>query len=97
MGRADEIIIEVLKRGPRTAKELIDECVRARKLPYSTYKRRLGNLIKLREVEEAKYKLIKKEKEADPEIIRDNIQIIRSDKPDEIRVAEAHHIERLCH
>lgn len=97
MRRADEIIIEVLKRGPRTSKELIDECVRARKLPYSTYKRRLGNLIKLREVEEAKYKLIKKEKEADPEIIRDCIKIIRSDAPDDIRVAKANYIERLCY
>lgn len=97
MGRADEIIIEVLKKEPRTSKELIDECVCIRGLPYSTYKRRLDKLVLLGEVKEAKYELIEKEKEADPNVIRDCMQTIRSDKPDEIRVLRARHLERLCY
>jgi len=94
---AEKTIIEALKKGSKTAKELRYECVTKQGIAGSTYNRQLRKLVKLGEVKEAKYKLIEKEKEADPEIIRDCIQIIRSDDPDGIRVAKARHIERLCY
>lgn len=97
MGRAEEVIIEALREGPKTAKELRHECITKQGIVGSTYNRQLRKLIKLGEVKEAKYELIEKEKEADPEIIRDCIKIIRSDKPDKIRVARAKQLNRLCY
>ena len=92
----DEIIKGALKEAPKTPKELLRECLK-RGLERPTYYNHLKKLVKIGEVRQAKYELIEKEKEADPEIVRDCIQIVRSDKPDEIRVARARHIERLCH
>lgn len=97
MRRAEEVITEALREGPKTAKELRHVCVTKQGIVGSTYNRQLRKLIKLGEVKEAKYELIEKEKEADPEIIRDCIRIIRSDAPDEIRVARAEQLNRLCY
>jgi len=92
----DEIIKEVLIEAPKTPKELLHECLE-RGLKRPTYYKHLKKLIKIGEVKEAEYELIEKEKEADPEIIRDCIRIIRSDAPDDIRVARAEQLNRLCY
>ena len=93
--RTDEVIIEVLKEGSKTNKELRKECLK-RGAPPSSYNKKLRKLVERGEVKEAKFEYVD-DREADTYLLLDCISIIKSDKPDEKRVGRAKHLERLCY
>ena len=80
-GRYDEIILGILRGGPRTSKELKEMCLE-KGIPYSTYSRRINQLIKYEIIERSDIvKLSERIEEADPEKI-----YVEKIRPEKIRL-----------
>lgn len=95
MRGADELIREVLRSGPKKPKDLYRECIN-RGLKRATYYRQLRKMIKLGEIEDAKYELIIELEEADPQDVADHINVLKSSSSDEARIVRAKELVRLC-
>lgn len=96
MRGADEVIKEVLKEGPKKTKELYNECVDKKGLSKDTYYRHLKKLISLGEVKDAKYKLIEKEREANPKEVIECMKRLKETRDKDLLKIISSDFVRLC-
>jgi hypothetical protein len=72
---ADETIKDILKKGPKTPEEFRSECLK-KGLTKQTYYRHLKKLVNQGEIQDARYKLVERVLDADPEEVRRCVKMI---------------------
>ena len=84
-GRYDEVIMKILREGPRSRKELLAAACDEKKIPYPTVYRRVLQLCKYKMIERVDvYRVIERILEADPDEVKEAIESLKTERNENV-------------